>query len=1103
MLKKSVLILAALLSCHASAAILDGWSDRDIGTTGGSANEAGGTWTVSGDGADVWGYSDAFHFVYLPLSGDGEITARVVSRGTGSDRWSKGGVMIRETLTAGSKSAIMAITGGEGGGLTFQNRPTTGGRSYSSHGNPMAAPPYWVRLKREGNTITAYSSADGVDWLQQPDGFMEDSTANPVNISMAANVFAGLFVTSHAAGEVRTYTFDNVTVGLPVTATEPEPEDGAIRPDTWAVLSWIPCSTADSHDIYFGESFADVSNGTGDTFRGNQPSNYFDAGLPDSPYPDGLVRGTTYYWRVDEVEIDGVTRHRGDVWRFVVSSIKAHNPVPPDGAHFVATHATLTWAAGLDTILHAVCLGDDYDTVANAETGRTQPAAEYVCRALEPDKTYYWRVDEFNGDTTHKGDVWSFTTRPAELAAAAFYYVDEGNPDARDTNPGTEAQPFKTITRGVQSLQPRDILLVKAGTYRETVILTKSGTQANPIRIWAYPGDEGKAIINAAEPVTDFQRCTGPDDCDGNPYWEHIYVADVAARVQSHPVSDFTIKQVFQNGQPLNRSRFPDAGWSYPTDIGAPGQTFTDNSLSKPNGYFVGSVCHVKTAIWHIDQIPIADFSQSIITLSQSPRYDISTRFGYYITSVVGEINEEGEWAYDPVEKKLFLWPKGDVAQGVEFTYREYCVRTYDGTSWNIVRGLAIRNAYRYGIWLYQANDMTIEDNTVEHIRNCGIFVQATSGQCANNRIINNTVKYSAGTGIGVDLTASDNLIEGNYVYATGTEHFGGDLMYGQSFGVYISGPLTKVYNNRIDRAGYTALYIDGKTLGREISYNYITNIGLALSDGGGIYTGGFSDVPETDYMHHNIIEDATGCLSMYKGRDIGLPVTIERYSGDTPGIYVDGKGNNRIIEHNTVIGSHMAGIFFHGAPGNLVQNNTLYGNKVTQVYFVGRTSEGMRLVDDVVLNNIMFATDAQQRTLYLTTYYDDVHFGQSDRNYFYNPYANAHIYLDRYSASQGGQIRRTLSLDEWRALSGYDGNSREFSYLSQLPQVTLRSPTKSEIVYNASLDVITIDLELDKYCDVHGNKIYGSVTLQPFESKILISSDFETPDLLLEAELN
>lgn len=45
--------------------------------------------------------------------------------------------------------------------------------------------------------------------------------------------------------------------------------------------------------------------------------------------------------------------------------------------------------------------------------------------------------------------------------------------------------------------------------------------------------------------------------------------------------------------------------------------------------------------------------------------------------------------------------------------------------------------------------------------------------------------------------------------------------------------------------------------------------------------------------------------------------------------------------------------------------------------------------------------------------------------------------------------------------------------------------------------------MESEKYCDVQGNKIYGGVTLESFESKILISSDFETPDLLIEAELN
>jgi len=284
------------------------------------------------------------------------------------------------------------------------------------------------------------------------------------------------------------------------------------------------------------------------------------------------------------------------------------------------------------------------------------------------------------------------------------------------------------------------------------------------------------------------------------------------------------------------------------------------------------------------------------------------------------------------------------------------------------------------------------------------------------------------------------------------------------------------------------------------VSHNYITNVALAVSDGGGVYTGNFHDKPEKDHIHHNIIEDVIGCLSMDRNHDKGLPVTIEKYSGDSSGIYVDEQGNNRIIEHNTVINSHMAGIMFHRAPGNVVQNNTLYGNKEAQIWFSGRDQPGDRPVDEVVLDNIMFATDAQQNTLRLRTNYDHVHFGQSDRNYFYNPYRYSHIHVGRYSY---GWLEDDLSLQRWRTMSGYDANSKEFSYLDQFEDITIDHERESRIVYNPSLDAIRIDLESDKYCDVDGNKIYGSVSLQPFESRILIFSDFETPNLALEKYLN
>ncbi|MFB0554060.1 MAG: right-handed parallel beta-helix repeat-containing protein, partial [Phycisphaerae bacterium] len=255
----------------------------------------------------------------------------------------------------------------------------------------------------------------------------------------------------------------------------------------------------------------------------------------------------------------------------------------------------------------------------------------------------------------------------------------------------------------------------------------------------------------------------------------------------------------------------------------------------------------------------------------------------------------------------------------------------------------------------------------------------------------------------------------------------------------------------------------------------------------------------EKDHIHHNIFENVIGCLSMDRNHDKGLPVTIEKYSGAAPGIYVDEKGNNRIIEHNTVINSHMAGIFFHWAPDNVVQNNTLYGNKVAQIWFSGRDQPGDKLGDEVVLDNIMFATDAQQKTFYLGINYDDVHFGQSDNNYFYNPYNYRHIFVSCYKAYEDRWTRDDLTLSRWRELSGYDGDSKDFSYLNQFDNITIDSPIKSRIIYNTSLDVISVDLESEKYCDVDGNKIYGSVSLQPFESKILIFSYFETPDLALK----
>jgi hypothetical protein len=71
---------------------------------------------------------------------------------------------------------------------------------------------------------------------------------------------------------------------------------------------------------------------------------------------------------------------------------------------------------------------------------------------------------------------------------ASVYYVDQDNPDANDSNPGAEAQPWKTLTKAAGTAQAGDTVLVKAGIYNETLRPINSGTPGAMITFKAYPG---------------------------------------------------------------------------------------------------------------------------------------------------------------------------------------------------------------------------------------------------------------------------------------------------------------------------------------------------------------------------------------------------------------------------------------------------------------------------------------------------------------------------------------------------------------------------------------------------------------------------------------
>jgi hypothetical protein len=94
-------------------------------------------------------------------------------------------------------------------------------------------------------------------------------------------------------------------------ACNPIPVDGAKNVLTDAVLSFSPGQNAENHKVYLSTDFAAVASGQAIVSEQPQDANIFD--------PCGLELGTTYYWRIDEVNDQNVSP--GEVWSFTTTVV--------------------------------------------------------------------------------------------------------------------------------------------------------------------------------------------------------------------------------------------------------------------------------------------------------------------------------------------------------------------------------------------------------------------------------------------------------------------------------------------------------------------------------------------------------------------------------------------------------------------------------------------------------------------------------------------------------------------------------------------------------------------------------------------------------------
>lgn len=247
------------LETESSAKMLNGaYTSSDIGSVGlaGSYSVSGGVHTLRGAGADIWTTSDGFRYAYESLTGDGTLTARVVSL-TNTNATAKAGVMMRESLAANSRNVMALLTPTAANSYRFQTRSSTGGTTSRPATTGTASPPGWVRVTRSGNTFSAFSSSNGTTW---------STIGAPVTVTMGATIFIGLAVTSHNTGALATAVFDNVLATTPTPPPPPPPPTGFVSQDigsvgvtgSWAVdTSGVHTLRGSGNDIY----------GTADAFR--------------------------------------------------------------------------------------------------------------------------------------------------------------------------------------------------------------------------------------------------------------------------------------------------------------------------------------------------------------------------------------------------------------------------------------------------------------------------------------------------------------------------------------------------------------------------------------------------------------------------------------------------------------------------------------------------------------------------------------------------------------------------------------------------------------------------------------------------------------------
>lgn len=659
------------------------------------------------------------------------------------------------------------------------------------------------------------------------------------------------------------------------------------------------------------------------------------------------------------------------------------------------------------------------------------------------------------------GIIFIFSILHFSFSHGSTYYFSSSHGD--DSYSRTEAQnpdtPWKSLNK-LNSISPLlkagDEILFKCGdTFFGKLLISKSGSPNSPIKYGSYGSGE-KPIITSLKTISNWVK-----------KGDNIYEADLEVS------GDLNI--VILNGIAQALGRYP-------------------NSDSKKNGYltissvreghigskelhltpdFTGGEVVIRKNNWIIDRHKITQHSGSSINFDPSgSNYSPHIGFGFFIQNHPKTLDQNGEWYYDKLNRKLHIFFQGDISSAaIQVAINDQVIDIKQGISNVFFSDIAFLGANENLVTLSNSSNIIFSSTELKFAGMDAINSKGSKYFTIENSFIEDT--YNSGIFFqwnDKDMKIVNNTFNRNYIFPGMSKN--GDL---RGNTIYMSADSGNglIEKNRVLNSGYQGINFNGNNT--IVQYNLIDTFCFVKDDGAGIYTytGAGNENFENRKVINNIVLNGIGAVNGTKPYGPNDFAYVE-------GIYIDDNSSNVEIIGNTIANIPSGGIYIHNSRKIVISQNQIFnsGNSIKLVH----DDLGEAITEIQLKNNQLVNMSGHQSNVFIRSKSNDIKsMGEFDENIIFNLIDETNSFLINTSSKTS-----KMNLQSWISNYNFDKNSNKNS--AKIKNQIKENENQILFEFNFSDNPKALNLS-GNYLDLNGDPTTGTINIPPYSSVLLFKN--------------